>query len=173
MDEISNCPKCGATVTVDTFQEGDPMGIFCSACGFVFFVPQEVDTVEELISSWNAQPVIERLRAEYADMWSHDANMQLTIHRLCAEVEKLRNNTYCAYCGEEFGLGDFDKATKDVTEHIYTCEKHPLTKLRAGVQFTLDLARTGLKPDHYASEVEWLQHKINVIASELAGLLKG
>jgi hypothetical protein len=144
MDEISNCPKCGATVTVDTFQEGDPMGIFCSACGFV-----------------------------YADMWSHDANMQLTIHRLCAEVEKLRNNTYCAYCGEEFGLGDFDKATKDVTEHIYTCEKHPLTKLRAGVQFTLDLARTGLKPDHYASEVEWLQHKINVIASELAGLLKG
>jgi hypothetical protein len=105
MTEINACPKCGATVTVDTFQEGDPMGIFCSACGFVYFVPQEVDTVEELISSWNSQPVIERLRN--------------------------------------------------------------------GIQNTLDLARTGLKPDHYASEVEWLQHKINVIASELAGLLKG
>jgi hypothetical protein len=48
-----------------------------------------------------------------------------------------------------------------------------IAALRAGIQNTLDLARTGLKPDHYASEVEWLQHKINVIASELAGLLKG
>jgi hypothetical protein len=66
MTDISNCPKCGATVTVDTFQEGDPMGIFCSACGFVYFVPQEVDTVEELIAKWNSQPVIERLRAENA-----------------------------------------------------------------------------------------------------------
>jgi hypothetical protein len=48
-----------------------------------------------------------------------------------------------------------------------------LSALRVGIQNTLDLARTGLKPDHYASELDWLQHKINVIASELAGLLKG
>jgi hypothetical protein len=68
MTDISNCPKCGATVTVDTFQEGDPMGIFCSACGFVYFVPQEVDTVEGLIAKWNSQPVIEKLRAEVAEL---------------------------------------------------------------------------------------------------------
>jgi hypothetical protein len=68
MDEISNCPKCGATVTVDKFEEGDPMGVFCKDCGFVYFVPQEVDTVEELIAKWNSQPVIERLRAEVAEL---------------------------------------------------------------------------------------------------------
>jgi hypothetical protein len=105
MDEISNCPKCGATVTVDTFQEGDPMGIFCSACGFVYFVPQEVDTVEELIAAWNSQPVIERLRN--------------------------------------------------------------------GIQNTLDLARTGLKPDNFPTELDWLRSKCYQIAHELAGLLKG
>jgi hypothetical protein len=64
MTDISSCPKCGATVTVDKFEEGDPMGVFCKDCGFAYFVPQEVDTVEELIASWNSQPVIEKLRAE-------------------------------------------------------------------------------------------------------------
>jgi transcription elongation factor Elf1 len=105
MAEINNCPKCGATVTVDQ-QYGDGMDVYCSNCGFVYFAdPKIIHSIEEVISAWNSQPVIERLRG--------------------------------------------------------------------GIQNTLDLARTGLKPDHYASEVEWLQHKINVIASELAGLLKG
>jgi hypothetical protein len=68
MTEIASCPKCGATVTVEKFEEGDPMGIFCEACGFVYFVPQEIDTVEGLIAAWNSQPVIERLRAEVAEL---------------------------------------------------------------------------------------------------------
>ena len=32
--------------------------------------------------------------------------------------------TYCAYCGERFPLDDH--AASAVTEHINTCEKHPM-----------------------------------------------
>lgn len=34
------------------------------------------------------------------------------------------NETYCAYCGQRYPLDD--KAAALVTEHIYTCEKHPM-----------------------------------------------
>jgi hypothetical protein len=63
------------------------------------------------------------------------------------KITRLENNIYCAYCGQEFGLGDFDKATKDVTEHIYTCEKHPLFILRKEIQDILNLAKSGMRLD--------------------------
>lgn len=36
----------------------------------------------------------------------------------------VQDATYCAYCGARFHLDD--KAATFVTEHIYTCEKHPM-----------------------------------------------
>ena len=39
------------------------------------------------------------------------------------DVERLTGFTYCAYCGAEFPI-DGDAA--DVSNHIRTCEKHPM-----------------------------------------------
>ena len=45
-----------------------------------------------------------------------------------AECKRLQSYTYCAYCGEGHAL-DGDAAT--VTQHIATCEKHPMRKVEA------------------------------------------
>lgn len=44
-------------------------------------------------------------------------------------IAELETTTYCAYCGARFTLDD--KAAAQVTEHIYTCEKHPMRQLEA------------------------------------------
>lgn len=41
-----------------------------------------------------------------------------------AELEEETKRTYCAYCGEAFVIDD--QAATLVSEHIRTCEKHPL-----------------------------------------------
>ena len=48
-------------------------------------------------------------------------------NQLAAENERLRTNTYCAYCGAEFPV---DGDASDVAEHIAKCDKHPITEYR-------------------------------------------
>jgi hypothetical protein len=46
-----------------------------------------------------------------------------------AELEDQINNpkmTYCAFCGEKYDISDREKAIELITNHIYTCEKHPV-----------------------------------------------
>lgn len=43
---------------------------------------------------------------------------------LKAEIADMKKHTWCAYCGHEILIDD-DLATK-ISEHIMTCEKHPL-----------------------------------------------
>jgi len=47
-------------------------------------------------------------------------------------ARELETSTYCAYCGEKFLLDD-SAATK-VTEHIYSCEKHPMREIERRAQ---------------------------------------
>ena len=46
---------------------------------------------------------------------------------LQARIDELETSTYCAYCGEKYPLDD--KAASAVSEHIVTCDKHPMRKL--------------------------------------------
>lgn len=63
-----------------------------------------------------------------------------------AEINRIKQTTWCAYCGKEFPL---DTVTADqVGEHIATCEKHPLyqankeiIRLREGWTHCTDLCQ--------------------------------
>jgi len=44
-------------------------------------------------------------------------------------AKELNESTYCAYCGEAFVLDD--AAASKVTEHIYSCLKHPMRDVEA------------------------------------------
>ena len=43
--------------------------------------------------------------------------------------DRHQQHTYCAYCGEEFPA-DTEGAIDNVEKHIWSCEKHPLQRLR-------------------------------------------
>lgn len=43
--------------------------------------------------------------------------------------DRHQQHTYCAYCGEEFPA-DTEDAINNVEKHIWSCEKHPLQRLR-------------------------------------------
>lgn len=72
-----------------------------------------------------------------SDMYGHDkaiahvATLKASLHfeqkieeAVKAENERMKQLTWCAYCGKEFPL---DTVTADqVGEHIQTCKKHPL-----------------------------------------------
>ena len=45
---------------------------------------------------------------------------------LVAELQKQLRVTYCSYCGADFPLDDSAAA---VTEHIRTCEHHPMRRV--------------------------------------------
>ena len=54
-----------------------------------------------------------------------------------AEVDRLRAvclQTYCAYCGEFFPADGDGRSTDAVTEHIRTCDKHPMREPEAEVE---------------------------------------
>jgi hypothetical protein len=47
---------------------------------------------------------------------------------LQAQVKKCSQSTYCAYCGQEYPI---DVDGEIIAEHIATCPKHPMQKMRA------------------------------------------
>ena len=62
--------------------------------------------------------------------------------RIIAKADK----TYCAYCGAEFPLDD--DAASQVSEHIKTCEKHPMRKvedLLSATELALDASNTHIR----------------------------
>jgi hypothetical protein len=66
MPEIANCPKCGATA--GTQRKGIHIIYFyCVSCDIQQYTDPHL-TNEQNLASWNSQPVIERLRAEVAEL---------------------------------------------------------------------------------------------------------
>ena len=65
------------------------------------------------------------------------------------ELDRIRvvnDKTYCAYCGADFPLDD--DAASMVSEHIKTCEKHPMRKvehLLSTTQDALDASNTHIR----------------------------
>jgi hypothetical protein len=74
---------------------------------------------------------IERLRKLSTDRLVEVEELRAERNEYKAEIERLRNHTYCAYCGEEFAI-DIDTAA--VSEHIATCQKHPMRGLEAEIE---------------------------------------
>ena len=62
------------------------------------------------------------------------------------ELKNKLNSTYCAYCGAEFALND--EAVRLVSEHIRTCEKHPMRHAEAQIE------RLTAKNATFKSEIE-------------------
>lgn len=46
------------------------------------------------------------------------------------EIDRLRGNTYCAYCGYEVNI---DADASVISEHIKVCEKHPIRGYEAEI----------------------------------------
>ena len=73
-----------------------------------------------------------------------------------AQVAELEQFTYCAYCNKQFTLDD--EAAAKVTEHIYTCGKHPMRdveqerdRLREALE-SISTKLTGLESRHIAED---------------------
>ncbi len=63
------------------------------------------------------------------------------------EIDRLKSMTYCAYCGIEFPLDD--DAANQVSEHIRTCDKHPLREVEAESDRRLALLRRVYDEDRF------------------------
>lgn len=59
--------------------------------------------------------------------------LQAEVERLEAELAEHSNFTYCAYCGEKFRADGANK-TDCVSEHIKTCDKHPIAALLSEIE---------------------------------------
>jgi len=66
------------------------------------------------------------------------SKIMLKRDKLQAEVDRLKSMTYCAYCGEEFPIDD---DAGEVSEHIRTCDKHPMREAQATADRRLELLR--------------------------------
>lgn len=70
---------------------------------------REVEELKKMISGVEA--------AVWEDLHTRIATLE-------AEITKMKEHTWCAYCGLEIFIDD-EAATK-ISEHIMACEKHPL-----------------------------------------------
>lgn len=68
--------------------------------------------------------VFDTAEARIADLQAALATANQERDELKAEIADMKKHTWCAYCGHEILIDD-DLATK-ISEHIMTCEKHPL-----------------------------------------------
>jgi len=59
--------------------------------------------------------------------WKDSECLLDNLYELHQRITELETSTYCAYCGEKYPLDD--KAASAVSEHIKTCNKHPMRKL--------------------------------------------
>lgn len=76
------------------------------------------------------------------------------LQKALERAEAVNRRTYCAYCGAEF-LAD-GEAAEQVSEHIRTCEKHPMRALEAKHQETLNLL-TAVTAERDISTEAWLR----------------
>jgi len=82
------------------------------------------------------QKVDELMRPVLAAIKRHVKNSDATTDIYNRAYEAVMNSmdvktgkTYCAYCGAEYPLDD--NAAAQVSEHIKTCEKHPMRAVEA------------------------------------------
>lgn len=68
---------------------------------------------------------------------------------------------YCVYCGHEYPTGTPQAKAKVLTDHISTCEKHPMRVLVEMAE-ALDAWNTDMSPDagsrpHPTEAIRWLE----------------
>ena len=86
---------------------------------------------------------------------------------LKAEVESLRSETYCAYCGKRFPLENTD-STDFIGEHIACCPKHPMVAAQAELNFLKEeVARLTEKADEKEDNLLSARSVITAVRAEL------
>ena len=84
-----------------------------------------------------------------------DKELRLLKHR----ISELKANrlTYCAYCGEEFPI-DAEGTPEAVSQHILTCEKHPIRQLRGEHKVEIQKAVTAERERiiEYLESMAWV-----------------
>jgi hypothetical protein len=71
-----------------------------------------------------------------------------------AALKELTGSTYCAFCGQRFVLDG--TAAELVSEHILTCEKHPMRKVeQAVIDQAAEIERLRAVVDKFACEAEF------------------
>lgn len=78
----------------------------------------------ELASSEDIRAGMSEESMYYSQLTEENDRLTLEVERLREELRGRDNCTYCAYCGERFGLDD--AAATLVSNHIASCEKHPM-----------------------------------------------
>jgi hypothetical protein len=76
----------------------------------------------QTVKDWEKE--CDSLEIKNADLQAALATANQERDELKAEIADMKKHTWCAYCGHEILIDD-DLATK-ISEHIMTCEKHPL-----------------------------------------------
>ena len=100
-----------------------PEGLSCGDCRMYPKCAMLIG-VKRDATEWTFFPVkFEPSHAMFAAYKQDVVTLRAEVARLQAENDR----TYCAYCGEAF-IRD-DQAASRVSEHIRTCEKHPMRKV--------------------------------------------
>lgn len=90
-----------------------------------------------------------RIAEQVADAW------QARAERAEAEVSRLTERTYCAYCGFEIVIADQAEARRMVDEHIAACPQHPMAALRERIaDLERQLAEAQRERDEYRQAAE-------------------
>ena len=117
------CPLCGAWTKKHPELKSLRDREFCGECG------EDFDPSELVVSTWEDDP--------YSQC---EDGMLITVCRSCDEAERRENNASegtepatrvltCVYCGHEYPQGTPASGSEVLTEHIRTCEKHPMRSL--------------------------------------------
>jgi len=92
-----------------------------------------------------------------------------TIEARDRKIERLKNDTYCAYCGQKFPLDD--EAATAVSEHIHKCTKHPMREVeRERDHHRSECARLGAELDGFRAECRQLRTRAEQVERRVAEL---
>ncbi len=81
------------------------------------------------------------------------------------KIARMEEHTWCAYCGYEIHIDD--EASTKISEHIMSCEKHPIHIAFAEIEWLRELVR---KSEGMANEINILTKENNALASEIKQL---
>ncbi len=128
--------------------------------------PQHLDAEEKLL--WKdadgfARSLLRRISIARAETQQAQEWAEKTVK----EVATARILT-CVYCGHQYQDGTPAAKHAALTEHIQTCEQHPLTALRQKVKVFCDHMAEALGAEPLAEE----EHDLDVLAETLITRLK-
>lgn len=79
--------------------------------------------------------------------------LRARVAELVAEVTSMKSMTYCAYCGQTYPI---DCDGKLISQHIATCEKHPMADLRARLERAVGALENAVEyAEDWVSENAW------------------